>query len=351
MSDGRPRGAECVMKEDDMTKEPIKAEIILYQSDGTNVPVPVLFQAETFWLTQQQMADLFERDKSTISRHLKNIFDEGELDEESVVAVFATTAADGKTYQVTYYDLDAVISVGYRVNSLRATRFRQWATSTLREYITKGFVLNDEMLKNGQPFGKDYFDELLARIRDIRASERRVWLKITDIFEECSFDYDPDSETAHRFYATVQNKMHYAVTGKTAAEIIMDRADASLPHMGLTTWKGAPDGRIHSSDVTVAKNYLKEDEIDVLNRLVTMLLDDIELRAKDGVLTSMEECAAAVDGFLAYNRKEILQGKGQRNRKQAVAKAKAEFAKFQKTQDRTYLNGFEREMHRIEGRK
>ena len=328
--------------ENDMADEPMKAEIILYQSEGANVPVPVRFQADTFWLTQQQIADLFSKDKSTISRHLKNIFDEGELQEESVVAVFATTASDGKVYQVSYYNLDAVISVGYRVNSVQATRFRQWATTTLREYITKGFVLNDDMLKNGEPFGRDYFDELLARIRDIRASERRVYQKITDIFQECSFDYDPNSDTARNFYATVQNKLHYAVTGHTAAEIVMERADASKPNMGLTSWKGGPEGRIHSSDVSIAKNYLSEDEIRDLNRLVNMFLDVAEDRAERHVLLSMEDCKKLLDDFLQFNGRGILPDKGSRNRRQAEAKAKAEFAEFQKIQDRTYENDFER---------
>lgn len=242
-------------------EDPIQAEIVLYQSEGTNVPVQVRYMNETLWMPQKEIAELFDKDKSTISRHMKNIFEEGELAREAVVAKIATTASDGKTYMVDFYALDAIIAVGYRVNSLRATRFRQWATATLKEYITKGFVLNDDMLKNDRPFGKDYFDELLARIRDIRASERRVWLKITDIFQECSFDYDKDSTMAKNFYAAVQNKMHYAVTGHTAAEIVQGRSDPSKPNMGLTSWKGGPEGRIHSSDVAVAKNYLSEDEI------------------------------------------------------------------------------------------
>lgn len=277
-------------------EDPIQAEIVLYQSEGTNVPVRVHYMNETLWMPQKEIAELFDKDKSTISRHMKNIFEEGELARDSVVAKIATTASDGKTYTVDFYALDAIIAVGYRVNSLRATRFRQWATATLKEYITKGFVLNDDMLKNGRPFGKDYFDELLARIRDIRASERRVWLKITDIFQECSFDYDKDSTMAKNFYAAVQNKMHYAVTGHTAAEIVQGRSDPSKPNMGLTSWKGGPEGRIHSSDVTVAKNYLSEDEIRQLNRLVTMLLDTLEDRAERHVLTSMEDCERLLDG-------------------------------------------------------
>lgn len=303
-------------------EDPIQAEIVLYQSEGTNVPVQVRYMNETLWMPQKEIAELFDKDKSTISRHMKNIFEEGELARDAVVAKIATTASDGKTYMVDFYALDAIIAVGYRVNSLRATRFRQWATATLKEYITKGFVLNDDMLKNGRPFGKDYFDELLARIRDIRASERRVWLKITDIFQECSFDYDKDSTMAKNFYAAVQNKMHYAVTGHTAAEIVQGRSDPSKPNMGLTSWKGGPEGRIHSSDVTVAKNYLSEDEIRQLNRLVTMLLDTLEDRAERHVLTSMEDCERLLDGFLTFSGREVLKGLGNRNKKTADKIAK-----------------------------
>ena len=233
---------------------------------------------------------------------------------------------------------------------MRATRFRQWATATLKEYITKGFVLNDDMLKNGRPFGKDYFDELLARIRDIRASERRVWLKITDIFQECSFDYDKDSTMAKNFYAAVQNKMHYAVTGHTAAEIVQGRSDPSKPNMGLTSWKGGPEGRIHSSDVTVAKNYLSEDEIRQLNRLVTMLLDTLEDRAERHVLTSMEDCERLLDGFLTFSGREVLKGLGNRNKKTADKIAKERFHEFQKLQDKTYENDFERMVKHMNGK-
>lgn len=331
-------------------EDPIQAEIVLYQSEGTNVPVQVRYMNETLWMPQKEIAELFDKDKSTISRHMKNIFEEGELAREAVVAKIATTASDGKTYMVDFYALDAIIAVGYRVNSLRATRFRQWATATLKEYITKGFVLNDDMLKNGRPFGKDYFDELLARIRDIRASERRVWLKITDIFQECSFDYDKDSTMAKNFYAAVQNKMHYAVTGHTAAEIVQGRSDPSKPNMGLTSWKGGPEGRIHSSDVTVAKNYLSEDEIRQLNRLVTMLLDTLEDRAERHVLTSMEDCERLLDGFLTFSGREVLKGLGNRNKKTADKIAKERFHEFQKFQDKAYENDFERMTKRLNGK-
>lgn len=325
--------------------EPIKAEIILYQFDDANVPVEVRYLNETFWLTQKEMAELFDVNVPAISKHLTNIFSEGELDERSTISNLEIVQAEGKRNvkrTVALYNLDAIIAVGYRVNSLRATRFRQWATATLKEFIQKGFVLNDEMLKNGAPFGDDYFDELLARIRDIRASERRVWQKITDIFQECSFDYDRNSETAHMFYATVQNKMHYAVTGHTAAEIIIERADATKPNMGLTSWKGSPNGRIHSSDTEVAKNYLSKDEIETLNRLVTMFLDDAELRARDHILQSMQDCADALDSFLQYNRQGVLDNKGERNSKQAKEKAHEEFKKFQAIQDASFKNDFER---------
>lgn len=265
----------------------------------------------------------------------------------STCAKIALVQTEGKRQikrEVTIYNLDAIIAVGYRVNSLQATRFRQWATSTLKEYIQKGYALNVDRLKNGAPFGDDYFDELIAIIRDIRASERRVWQKITDIFQECSFDYDKNSQIARDFFATVQNEMHFAVTGHTAAEIIFDRADASKPHMGLTSWNGAPEGPIHSSDVDVAKNYLQQDEIETLNRLVTMFLDDAELRARDHVLTSMQDCADALDGFLKYNRREVLKTKGTRSQKQAKAKATDEFSKFQKLQDASYKNDFEKQL-------
>lgn len=331
-------------------EEPIKAEIILYQDENSNVPVEVRYLNDTFWLTQEEIASLFAVDRSVISKHLKNIYESEELVEESTCAFFAHVGSNGQTYRTKIYDLDAIIAVGYRVNSKQATRFRQWATATLKEYIIKGFVLNDDMLKNGAPFGKDYFDELLVRIRDIRASERRVYQKITDIFQECSFDYDKNSDTAKEFYATVQNKLHYAVTGKTAPEIIFERADASLPHMGLTTWKGAPDGRIHSSDSIVAKNYLYESEIEILNRLVTMFLDHVELLAKDQVLMSMQDCQDALVEFLEFNRRSVLKHKGTRSRKQADAKAKEEFKRFQAIQDQTYENDFEKEIKRIQGK-
>lgn len=333
-----------------MSEETNTAQIVLYQSEGVNVPVEVSYMQGTFWMPQKRIAELFGKDKSTISRHLKNIFGEGELDRDSVVANIATTAADGKTYQTDFYSLDAILAVGYRVNSPQATRFRQWATATLKEYVTKGFVLNDDMLKNGRPFGEDYFDELLGRIRDIRASERRVYQKITDIFQECSFDYDKDSDIAKRFYATVQNKLHYAVTGHTAAEIVQGRSDPSKPHMGLTSWKGGPEGRIHSTDVTVAKNYLTEKEIKELNRLVTMFLDTAEDRAERHVLTSMADCDELLNGFLTFNGREVLKGLGTRTKSTADKIARERFAEFQRIQDAEWQNDFEKMAKGLEGK-
>lgn len=325
-----------------MSKETSTAQIVLYQSEGANVAVEVSYMDDSFWMPQKRIAELFGTSKQSISYHLGNIFKEGELEQSSVVKEILTTAADGKNYRVMFYSLDAILAVGYRVNSPRATRFRQWATATLKEYVTKGFVLNDDMLKNGRPFGEDYFDELLGRIRDIRASERRVYQKITDIFQECSFDYDKDSDIAKRFYATVQNKLHYAVTGHTAAEIVQGRSDPAKPHMGLTSWKGGPEGRIHSTDVTVAKNYLTEKEIKDLNRLVTMFLDTAEDRAERHVLTSMADCDELLNGFLTFNGREVLKGLGTRTKSTAEKIARERFAEYQRIQDAEWQNDFEK---------
>lgn len=325
-----------------MSEETNTAQIVLYQSEGMNVSVEVSYMQGTFWMPQKRIAELFGTSKQSISYHLGNIFKEGELEQSSVVKEILTTAADGKNYRVMFYSLDAILAVGYRVNSPRATRFRQWATTTLKEYVTKGFVLNDDMLKNGRPFGEDYFDELLGRIRDIRASERRVYQKITDIFQECSFDYDKDSDIAKRFYATVQNKLHYAVTGHTAAEIVQGRSDPAKPHMGLTSWNGGPEGRIHSTDVTVAKNYLTEKEIKDLNRLVTMFLDTAEDRAERHVLTSMADCDELLNGFLTFNGREVLKGLGTRTKSTADKIARERFAEYQRIQDAEWQNDFEK---------
>lgn len=333
-----------------MSEETNTAQIVLYQSEGANVPVEVSYIQGTFWMPQRRIAELFGTTKQSISYHLGNIFKDGELEQNSVVKEILTTAADGKNYRVKFYSLDAILAVGYRVNSVKAVRFRQWATATLKEYVTKGFVLNDDMLKNGRPFGEDYFDELLGRIRDIRASERRVYQKITDIFQECSFDYDKDSDIAKRFYATVQNKLHYAVTGHTAAEIVQGRSDPSKPHMGLTSWKGGPEGRIHSTDVTVAKNYLTEKEIKELNRLVTMFLDTAEDRAERHVLTSMADCDELLNGFLTFNGREVLKGLGTRTKSTADKIARERFAEFLRIQDAEWQNDFEKMAKGLEER-
>lgn len=333
-----------------MSEETNTAQIVLYQSEGANVPVEVSYIQGTFWMPQRRIAELFGTTKQSISYHLGNIFKDGELEQNAVVKEILTTAADGKNYRVKFYSLDAILAVGYRVNSVKAVRFRQWATATLKEYVTKGFVLNDDMLKNGRPFGEDYFDELLGRIRDIRASERRVYQKITDIFQECSFDYDKDSDIAKRFYATVQNKLHYAVTGHTAAEIVQGRSDPSKPHMGLTSWKGGPEGRIHSTDVTVAKNYLTEKEIKELNRLVTMFLDTAEDRAERHVLTSMADCDELLNGFLTFNGREVLKGLGTRTKSTADKIARERFAEFQRIQDAEWQNDFEKMAKGLEGK-
>ena len=326
-----------------------KGVLLMYSYEGTNTYVDVYFQDETFWLTQAGMAELFDVNTPAISKHLKNIFSEGELDEELVVSKMETTtqhgAIAGKTqrHEVNYYNLDAIIAVGYRVNSKKATRFRQWATRTLREYIQKGFVLNDEMMKNGRAFGRDYFDELLERIREIRASERRAYQKIADVFEQCSYDYDKNSETTRAFYSFVQNKLHVAVTGKTAAELISERATLDSPTMGLTTWKGAPDGKILKSDALVAKNYLSEKELSRLNRLVSMFIDYAELMAEDEHLMSMKDWLNETDRFLQNNRQRVLEGKGSISHEAAVKKVSDVYAEFRKKQDAEYVSEFDRE--------
>ena len=316
-------------------------EFLIYSTEKENVSVNVVVKDETIWLTQKAMAELFETSKQNISAHLNNIFFEHELDKNSVVNNLLTTAADGKNYSVKFYNLDAIISVGYRINSSRATHFRIWATKVLKEYMQKGFVLDDERLKQGKTtFGKDYFHELLDRVRSIRASERRIWQQITDIFAECSIDYDRNSPTTKDFYAMVQNKFHYAITGRTAAEIIYDGADSKKEHMGLTTWKNAPDGRIAKSDVTIAKNYLQENEIKRLERAVTGYFDYIEdLIERENAFT-MEQFAQSVNAFLSFRQYKILEGKGRVSKAVADKKATDEYDVFNKTQ--TYLSDFDK---------
>lgn len=330
-----------------MSKEIVKnGEILLYSYEGAKEYIDVYFKDETFWLTQSAMAELFDCTADNISLHLKNVFDEGELERAATTEKFSVVRKEGKrdvTRLIDFYNLDAIIAVGYRVNSKKATRFRQWATHTLREYIQKGFVLNDDLLKNGQQFGRDYFDELLERIREIRASERRAYQKIADIFEQCSYDYDKNSETTRQFYAFVQNKLHFAVTGKTAAELITERATLDSPTMGLTTWKGAPDGKILKSDVTVAKNYLNEKEIARLNRLVTMFIDYAELMAEAEQPMSMKDWLSETDRFLENNRRNVLDGKGRISHDDAVKKVGDIYSEFRKKQDADYVSDFDRE--------
>ena len=319
--------------------------IILYEMENHQETVSVTFKDETFWLTQKAMSELFGVDRTVITKHLNNIFDDEELDKNSVCANFAHTATDGKNYNTNFYNLDAIIAVGYRVNSKQATRFRQWATATLKEYITKGFVLNDDMLKNGKPFGKDYFKELLERVRSIRASERRIYQQITDIYAECSIDYDRQSPTTKDFYAMIQNKFHYAITGKTAAEIIYSNADHTKDHMGLTTWKNAPDGRILKKDVSVAKNYLSQEEIRRLERTVSGYFDYIEdLIERENTFT-MEEFVNSVNAFLAFRKYDILHDKGRISNKAAVNKANEEFDVYNKNQK--IFSDFDKEIKKL----
>ena len=333
-----------------MEKQPSPGgEILLYENGGEKEFVSVAFQDETFWLTQSGMAELFDCSTDNISLHLKNIYAEEELTPEATTEKISVVRQEGSRQvrrTLDHYNLDAIIAVGYRVNSKKATRFRQWATKTLKEYIQKGFVLNDELMKNGRPFGRDYFDELLERIREIRASERRAYQKIADVFEQCSYDYDKNSETTRAFYSFVQNKLHFAVTGKTAAELIAERATLDSPTMGLTTWKGAPDGKILKSDTLVAKNYLNEKEMSRLNRLVTMFIDYAELMAEDEQLMSMEDWLHETDRFLTNNRRNVLEGKGHISREAAVKKVSDIYAQFRKKQDADYISEFDRAMER-----
>jgi len=309
---------------------------ILYSSPEEDVKVMALVKDETIWLTQKAMAELFDVNVPGISKHLKNIYEEGELSESATVSILETVQNEnGRSVKrnVSFYNLDAIISVGYRVNSAKATKFRIWATGILKEYIKKGFVLDDERLKQGNAvFGKDYFKELLERVRSIRASERRIWQQITDIFAECSIDYDKDSEITKKFFATVQNKFHYAITGQTAAEIVYERADHKKDHMGLTTWKNSPSGRVLKSDVNIAKNYLSEKQIRQLERAVSGYFDYIEDLIEREIAFNMEQFAASVNEFLEFRRYDILDGNGKVSRDQADEKAFGEYEIFNRTQ-------------------
>lgn len=325
-----------------------QSNIILYSTDTGNIKIQVQHEDDTFWLTQKRMSELFDVEVNTINYHLKEIFKSGELEEGSVIRKIRTTANDGKNYNTNFYHLDAIIAVGYRVNSFQATQFRIWATKTLSEFIVKGFVMDDERLKQGKEFGKDYFDELLERIREIRSSERRFYQKITDIYA-LAIDYDNHSATTKLFFASVQNKLHWAITGKTAAEIIYTSADALKAHMGLTTWKQAPDGKVLKSDATIAKNYLNQKHIQELNRIVSAYLDLAENRTHRMIPTSMSEWSKFLNQFLELSQYPILTDNGKVTALEAKLKAEQEFHVFRKTQDQNYISDFDKEIARLKG--
>ncbi|MBA4293207.1 cell filamentation protein Fic [bacterium] len=328
------------------------SEIILYTSPDGVAKVEVFFEDENFWLTQRRMAELFGVDVRTINEHIGNIFESGELDREATIRKFRIVQIEGGREverELDHYSLDAIIAVGYRVNSKQATQFRRWATDTLKEFVIKGFVLDDERLKLNKRFGKDYFDELIERIREIRASERRFYLKITDLYEQASIDYDPKAEITKTFFATVQNKLHWAVSGKTAAEIIAERADASKPSMGLTTWKNAPHGKVLKGDIATAKNYLIEKEIKDLERIVTMYLDYAELQASRQIPMKMADWVERLNAFLQFNGFEVLDNPGKVSAEVAKKLAEKQYEKFRVKQDEGFESDFERETKRLEG--
>ena len=326
-------------------------QFLLYTAPDGAVKVDVFFQNETLWLTQKALAELFGVKRPAITKHLLNIFSSGELAEDSVCSILEHTAGDGKTYSAKYYNLDAIIAVGYRVNSYQATQFRIWATKTLREFIIKGFVLDDERLKQGKTvFGKDYFDELLERIREIRASERRFYQKITDLYA-LAVDYSADAPVTKEFFASVQNKLHWAITGQTAAELIYSSAAATKICMGLTTWKNAPGGKILKSDVTVAKNYLSEAHVKELNRIVSAYLDLAENRAQRGIVTKMADWVKFLHDFLTLSNYPILQDKGKVSALEAKLRAEGEYEIYRQRQDADYISDFDRKIKRIEGKK
>jgi hypothetical protein len=324
-------------------------EILLYTTPNGKVNVEIYLQNETIWLTQQKIAELFGVQRPAVTKHLKNIFESGELKEEVVSSILEHTtqhgAIEGKTQEtkVKYYNLDAIISVGYRVNSTQATAFRIWATERLKEYIIKGFTMDDERLKNpNNIFGKDYFEEQLARIRDIRSSERRFYQKITDIYAQCSADYKRENDLTQKFFATVQNKLHWAITGQTAAELIASRVDSAKENMGLTTWKNGPKGNIRKTDVGIAKNYLNEDELDGLNRIVTMYLDYAENQARKGVVMYMKDWMQKLDAFLQFNEEAVLKHQGKVSHEVALALAENEFEKYRIIQDKLLESDFDK---------
>jgi len=324
------------------------SDFLMYKSESGSVKIEILVKDETVWLTQEKIAILFGVLRPAITKHLKNIFDGGELIESSVSSILEHTATDGKNYKTKFYNLDAILSVGYRVNSKQATQFRIWANGVLKEYLIKGFAMDDERLKNPQHiFGKDYFEEQLARIRDIRSSERRFYQKITDIYAQCSSDYDANDAITKEFFATVQNKLHWAITGQTAAELIAQRADSNKPSMGLTTWKNAPGGKIRKPDVVIAKNYLNEKELDGLNRIVSMYLDYAENQARKMVMMTMKDWIQKLDAFLQFNEEAILKNKGNVSHEIAKALAEEEFDKFRIIQDRMMESDFDKEVKKL----
>ncbi len=320
------------MKHKNLTIRDELTEFLLYTTPNSDIKIEAYLHNETVWLPQKRIAELFGVQRPAITKHLKNIFESGELEESAVSSILEHTAEDGKTYQTKFYNLDAILSVGYRVNSIQATHFRIWATKILKEYIIKGFAMDDDRLKNGMYFGKDYFRELLERVRSIRMSERRIYQQITDIFAECSIDYDKNSPITRAFYATIQNKFHYAITGQTSAEIIYKKADQTKPFMGLTTWKNAPDGRVLKSDTVIAKNYLSEEEIKELESAISGYFDYIERMIKKHTTFTMESLANSVNKFLEFNEYEILPNNGTISRIQAMKKAYDEYEAFNKTQ-------------------
>ena len=330
-------------------------EFLLYTTPNADIRVETYLHNESLWLPQKRMAELFGVQRPAITKHLKNIFESGELDEKEVSSILEHTtqhgAMEGKVQvqEVKYYNLDAILSVGYRVNSSKATQFRIWATKILKEYIIKGFAMDDERLKNGQYFGKDYFKELLERVRSIRASERRIYQQITDIFAECSFDYDKHAQTTKDFYATVQNKFHFAITGKTAAEIVYENSDIAKPHMGLATWKNSPNGRVLKSDTSIAKNYLQEDEIKKLERTIGAYFDYIERLIENRRELSMKDVSESVNKFLEFNEFKVLEGYGKVTHTQAKEKASKEYDEFNKLQK--IESDFDKEMKKLLGKK
>src|SRR5574344_24042 len=333
-----------------MDKQNKATQFLLYKAENGKIKVDVLIQDETVWLTIEQMAELFGKGRSTINEHILNIYQDGELEKEESMRKIGNS--DFSTKPTNFYNLDVIISVGYRVKSIQGTRFRQWATQHLKEFIIKGFTMDDERLKDPrQIFGKDYFDEQLERIRDVRSSERRLYQKITDIYAQCSADYDPNHQTSKEFFSTVQNKLHWAIVGETAAEIIYNRVDSNKQNMGLTSWKNSPNGRIRKDDVVVAKNYLSLEELDFFNRIVTMYLDYAEMQAKNKKVMYMKDWIVKLDAFLQFNEKEVLEHKGKISHEVAVTLALNEFEKYRVVQDKEYLSDFDKLLLKMENKK